>query len=352
MFSSIAISSRYAGFLPRHLDSALARLVRRTRPWLVKCMGTDILNAFNFDFTNQREKLTLAETKEKATRNECGNRGAPLPAPNAFPLTVNEGERFLRFVARISRIECHHELFQLLQTEEVQHFIPHQVLISAWGNFSAPSLKLDVISAIPGLRTGLLNLCTIDGLIKDLYKRWLLHGRQPLLLSSSTDAGLAHLASDCALRRYLQGSWSLLVHGFIDARDGSASLYLALNARSIVNGHGAERFRFLAESLITQIDAAYRRITALQSPGIPVNQDSPVLLRTLSAREEEVLLWVSEGKTNVDISKILAVSLFTVKNHLQRIMDKLNAANRTEAAVKYHQMGLQTANKKPDRNYT
>lgn len=308
------------------------------------------MNAFNFDFINHHESLTLVEIKERATRNGgttrygCSKHSAPLPTAKALPLTVDEGERFLRVVARIPRIECHNELFQLLQTEEIQHFIPHQILISAWGNFSAPSLKLDLISAIPGLRTGLLDHCATDDLIKDLYKRWLLHEQRPLLLSSSTDSGLALLTSNCALHKYLQGSWSLLAHGIIDGRDGSASLYLALNARSIVNGLGVERFRFLADSLITQIDVAFRRVAGLQPPGIPVNQDSPTSLRVLSAREEEVLLWVSQGKTNLEISKILAVSLFTVKNHLQRIMDKLNATNRTEAAVKYHKIGPQTAN--------
>lgn len=60
----------------------------------------------------------------------------------------------------------------------------------------------------------------------------------------------------------------------------------------------------------------------------------------LSAREEEILVWVAEGKTNVEISRILAISPFTVKNHVQSIIRKLGASNRTEAAVKLLQGAL------------
>jgi transcriptional regulator EpsA len=306
--------------------------------------GINTMNAFNFEFIDRREELAQGKTEKKSIRAGRSLHNAYLPASSPFSFAVGESEKFLRFVAEIPRIDSHNDLFQLLQKEEIQYFIPHQILISAWGDFGAADLQLDVISDIPGLRTGLLKSCDIDSLIKDLYKRWLLHGRRPMLLSSSMDPGLTHSACTCALHRYLKGSWSLLAHASVDARDGSACLYLALNSRSIVNGHRAEYFSFLADSLITQIDIAFRRITALESPSIPVIQNSPASPRVLSAREEEVLLWVSEGKTNVEISNILAVSIFTVKNHLQRIMDKLNASNRTEAAVKYQQLGAKTAN--------
>ena len=57
----------------------------------------------------------------------------------------------------------------------------------------------------------------------------------------------------------------------------------------------------------------------------------------LSAREEEIIARVAEGKTNLEISRILAISPFTVKNHVQRIIKKLGASNRTEAAVRHLQ---------------
>ena len=49
------------------------------------------------------------------------------------------------------------------------------------------------------------------------------------------------------------------------------------------------------------------------------------------------LNWVSEGRTNSEIAEILTISSFTVKNHVQRILKKLDAANRAEAVAKYRQ---------------
>jgi DNA-binding CsgD family transcriptional regulator len=53
----------------------------------------------------------------------------------------------------------------------------------------------------------------------------------------------------------------------------------------------------------------------------------------LTAREDEVIRWVAEGKTNHEMARILACSPRTIAKHLQRIFAKLNVKNRTEAAV-------------------
>ena len=48
----------------------------------------------------------------------------------------------------------------------------------------------------------------------------------------------------------------------------------------------------------------------------------------------------NDGYTNKGISKILNVSLFTVKNHRQTIMKKFQAKNCTEAIYKAVKMDL------------
>ncbi|WP_206170882.1 helix-turn-helix transcriptional regulator [Phragmitibacter flavus] len=48
----------------------------------------------------------------------------------------------------------------------------------------------------------------------------------------------------------------------------------------------------------------------------------------LTRKEQEVLLWVSEGKTNAEVGQILEISSGTVKIHLERIYKKLGVENR------------------------
>jgi DNA-binding NarL/FixJ family response regulator len=52
----------------------------------------------------------------------------------------------------------------------------------------------------------------------------------------------------------------------------------------------------------------------------------------LTAREAEVLYWVSKGKTNRDIGDILGSSPRTVNKHLEHIFAKLSVETRTAAA--------------------
>ncbi len=53
----------------------------------------------------------------------------------------------------------------------------------------------------------------------------------------------------------------------------------------------------------------------------------------ITRREAEVLFWVSQGKTDWEISKILSISDRTVNKHLQQIYRKLGVNNRTAATT-------------------
>jgi len=54
----------------------------------------------------------------------------------------------------------------------------------------------------------------------------------------------------------------------------------------------------------------------------------------LTAREAEVLLWITKGKTNRDIGEILGTSPRTINKHSENIYKKLDVENRTSAAAK------------------
>jgi len=53
----------------------------------------------------------------------------------------------------------------------------------------------------------------------------------------------------------------------------------------------------------------------------------------LTARERSVLALIVDGKTNKDIAATLHISPTTVRDHVSQILAKLNASNRTEAAM-------------------
>lgn len=53
----------------------------------------------------------------------------------------------------------------------------------------------------------------------------------------------------------------------------------------------------------------------------------------LTAREKEVLALVAEGLTNQQIAEVLGVAPSTIKSHVQNVILKLGASDRTQAAV-------------------
>ena len=65
----------------------------------------------------------------------------------------------------------------------------------------------------------------------------------------------------------------------------------------------------------------------------PVQQGPKALLALgLTAREAEVLYWITEGKTNPEIAIILDASPDTVKKHAANLYAKLGVPTRTSAA--------------------
>jgi two-component system response regulator DegU len=60
----------------------------------------------------------------------------------------------------------------------------------------------------------------------------------------------------------------------------------------------------------------------------------------LSERERDVLRLIADGLSNKEIASRLILAEGTVKNHVSAILDKLHAANRTQAARVAREQGL------------
>lgn len=75
---------------------------------------------------------------------------------------------------------------------------------------------------------------------------------------------------------------------------------------------------------------AMKVLAALNAPRA-VAEATP--LDSLTKREEEILRRVAEGKSNKEVARELDLQEKTVKHHMTAILQKLQARNRTEAAL-------------------
>ncbi|MBI3734541.1 MAG: response regulator transcription factor [Chloroflexi bacterium] len=118
--------------------------------------------------------------------------------------------------------------------------------------------------------------------------------------------GLADSWHDTRIVSALRGG----AHGFIARRSTVAEIAEALRAAQ-------------SGALMLHPAAADLLVGQLPSPESAI--------ASLSAREQEVLRLLARGLANKAIAKELVVSEHTVKFHIRSILDKLNAANRTDA---------------------
>jgi len=251
----------------------------------------------------------------------------------AGTFSAEEAACFMRVVTEAGRIRRHADLYRWLGGD-VQQLLPHEIMLSAWGDFSAWNLKLDLVSGLPGVRTAALGQCSLNAQVREAYERWIDGARNPLVLSMA-DMAAAQDTCQCALHSALQGMRSVLVHGVQDRRAEHESLFLAFSPGSFTKARNLE-------ALFGQIDQAFRRVPALplREPRLCSGHASVL---ELSAREIEVLEAMCRGRTNLEIAATLLISPFTVKNHVQRIFRKIGVNNRTQAAARYAEALLHSA---------
>ncbi|HWZ62601.1 MAG TPA: XrtB/PEP-CTERM-associated transcriptional regulator EpsA [Steroidobacteraceae bacterium] len=121
------------------------------------------------------------------------------------------------------------------------------------------------------------------------------------------------------------GTDSVLVHGTYDSLGKPVSLFV-LGATS--GELGPER-EFLFELIAPFLHLAWMRSQLARAPEDVQSRAHTAAL--LTTREKEILRWIHLGKSNFEIGTILGISPLTVKNHVQKILRKLNVRNRTQA---------------------
>ena len=117
--------------------------------------------------------------------------------------------------------------------------------------------------------------------------------------------------------------------------DGDEDIYRALQA----GASGYLLKGMLAEELleaIRAVNAGLRRIPAAVAERLAVRMGGP----GLTSRELDVLALIVKGNSNKEIAAALTISEATVKTHINNILSKLGASDRTQAATMALQRGI------------
>jgi transcriptional regulator EpsA len=210
----------------------------------------------------------------------------------------------------------------------LQSLIKHEVLICALRDGDPLSLSVDSFAmnvpdpAILG-EAFLRDAPVAPGLIK----AWQERRYRPVVCEVGDLNALAGGTFARELERI--GATRLVAHGTYNS-DGLTDSFFTF---ACVPGEDVHRQSDLAQLVVPFLHSAWIRT---RMNGRTRGNDAPKPSRTgtITPREQEILRWIYLGKSNFEIGAILSISPLTVKNHVQKILRKLNVVNRAQAVGK------------------
>ena len=134
-----------------------------------------------------------------------------------------------------------------------------------------------------------------------------------------------------ALRREFPSARVIILTTF----DGDEDIYRSLQA-------GAQGY-LLKDMFFEELEDAIRTVNSggRRIPGVVAERLAGRMSGSdLTARELEVLEQIVRGKSNKEIAQALGISEATVKSHINNVLSKLDASDRTQAATKALQRGI------------
>jgi transcriptional regulator EpsA len=207
----------------------------------------------------------------------------------------------------------------------LQSLIRHELLICTLCLGKPPAFRADGFSMTTPDPATLSDIFVRDtSVVPGLLKAWEERRYQPVVIDVATTS----LGTGAFTREAERlGATQLLVHGVHDA-DGRALTLFTFACRP---GSVGARQTYLAQLLAPALHAAWVRTQLSRTPSAVEKASGHSVL---TVREQDILKWIYLGKSNFEIGAILKISPLTVKNHVQKILRKLNVVNRTQAIGK------------------
>lgn len=209
----------------------------------------------------------------------------------------------------------------------LQSLITHEVLICAVCDGKSSVFRVDSFSTRASNPAIFGELLLRDpSVVPTLVGAWTKRRFRPVVIE--VDRGSALAGGAFARELEQQGATQLLVHGVHDLSGQAASLFTFACAPGAAASHQA----YLSQLAVPFLHTAWLR-TQISADANAVGL-KPTAATNITPREQEILKWICLGKSNFEIGAILDISALTVKNHVQKILRKLNVANRAQAVGK------------------
>ena len=241
-------------------------------------------------------------------------------------------EHFSEVVESSFAVASRHQFFAWSQSS-LQSLLPHEILICGIEDGSRQGMVMHRFSASRYFRDEQFNAIAdpLTGLRPRLMA--VVEGSRSVLVfcpgsrTRASDLGLAKLIEDNELKN-LAAQLVTGASGKVEALYGFGRIPLPLDARL---GH-------IIELLIPHLHNAFLRVLTTERE--ISSAGSQRTGRLVTPRQEEILGLIKEGKTNVEIARLLDCSPWTIKNHIQAILRRLDSNTRTNEISRAISMGI------------
>jgi transcriptional regulator EpsA len=235
------------------------------------------------------------------------------------------------------RVRRRYQFFVWAQSH-LKALVPHQVVVCGSYQRLRRDVVFEVFNTIPV--APLLLAALRDGssaLMQQVTLAWVDGRGRPLALDLAVLEGTA--AGIERDRFAAAGFEELLVHGVSrPQRPGEIeSLFILASCKDRSTSLQQTCFELMLPYLHStwlRVQDTERELAAPASGTSAVPPPPDHARGIITDRERQILSWVREGKSNLQISVQLGISALTVKNHVQKILRKLGASNRAQAVAK------------------
>jgi transcriptional regulator EpsA len=241
-------------------------------------------------------------------------------------------ERFSDAVEASYAISSRQQFFVWTQSS-FQALIPHEILICGIDDGSRQGIAMHRFCATRYFRQEHFDVIAdpAEGLVPLLLS--VSEARReavvfcPAATPQTNDEDLAALVDENELK-------NLAVHLVVGTRGKVEAFY----AFSRVSSDFDTRLAYLIELLVPHLHSAFLRVlnNERDASGTHIQRAG----RLVTPRQQEILGLIKAGKTNSEIAELLSCSQWTIKNHVQAILRKLDSTTRTHAIARAMSLGI------------